>query len=99
MKKLILYFFGFVLLLQILQRPFKKEETDEQKNIREANERVETYMEEQKIKEIQNCVRLGVQYFKALGSYPLLTNGKDANEEARRKCEINPKVFSGFTKE
>jgi hypothetical protein len=46
------------------------------------------------VRNYRECVRLGVEYFKDIGSYPLLSNGHHAEEEAVERCRRSVRAFS-----
>ena len=43
------------------------------------------------------CVRKGVAYFKEIGSFPTLSDGRDATEVALERCERTPGAFDSYT--
>lgn len=39
------------------------------------------------------CVKRGIAYFKEIGSYPRLSSGEDAEQEAKERCARTPTAF------
>lgn len=42
---------------------------------------------------INSCAERGVAYFKEIGSYPTLSNGRDAQSEATERCARTTTAF------
>lgn len=43
--------------------------------------------------EYGDCVRRGVKYFSSIGSYPLLSDGRHADDVARDRCSRTLEAF------
>lgn len=46
-----------------------------------------------KEQEYGDCVRRGIKYFSDVGSYPLLSDGRHADEVARERCSRTRNAF------
>ncbi len=45
--------------------------------------------------QIKECTAKGVRYFKEIGSFPTLSNGRDATKEAKARCTRQPVTAFG----
>lgn len=46
-----------------------------------------------KVPSTRECVELGIDYYKEIGSYPLLSSGKDARTEVNERCRRSSLAF------
>lgn len=42
--------------------------------------------------QVLECQRKGIAYFKEIGSYPRLSTGRDASQEALERCQRQPRT-------
>ena len=50
-------------------------------------------------KELESCHKKGIEYYKEIGSYPYLSDGRKAEDVVKEKCKRYSGCFDGFKEE